>query len=102
MWIGLSWVPITHKKAKECVLRSVALIPSLGEKLGRAPCVESMSTESKGERVAFVNSLELWVRGEVVKETAQEREKELELEMRMLRQQNEWEPARKNKAFKCS
>jgi hypothetical protein len=34
----------------------------LREKLGRAPCVESMSVESEGEREAFVNSLELWVR----------------------------------------
>jgi hypothetical protein len=45
--------------------------------------------ESEGERNAFVNSLELWVRDEVVKETAQECEKEMELEMRTLRQQNE-------------
>jgi hypothetical protein len=70
----------------------------LREKLGRAPCVESMPMESEGERDEFVNSLEPWVRDEVVKETAQEFEKEMEL---IVRNENiettEREPARKNK-----
>ena len=75
---------------KVCRTDSITLgRDGLREKLGRAPCVESMSMESEGERDAFVNSLELWVRDEVVKETAQECEKEMELEMRILRQQNE-------------
>ena len=75
---------------KVCRTDSITLgRDGLREKLGRAPCVESMPMESEGERDAFVNSLELWVRDEVVKETAQECEKEMELEMRILRQQNE-------------
>jgi len=61
----------------------------LREKLGRAPCVESLPVESEGEREAFVNSLELWVRDEVVRDTANECEKEWEIELAILRQQNE-------------
>ena len=63
---------------KACRTDSITL-DGLRKKLGRAPCVERRSVESEGERDAFLNSLELWVRDEVVKETAQECEKEMEL-----------------------